>query len=88
MSNAGSHPGRAGGSPKGIREGRREREKVFPEEGIPDEVLGFVRERVPGVVVLDDLQIVYDPVHVCNQRSLGASRLPMRHLVLARGTTS
>ena len=71
-----------------VREGRRERERVFPEEGVADEVLGFIRERIPDVVVLDDLRVVYDPVHTCNQRSLGASRLPMRHVVLAKGATS
>ena len=71
-----------------VREGRREREQVFPEDGVAERVLTSIRERIPEVVVLDDLRVVYDPAHVCNQRSLGASRLPMRHLVLAKGTTS
>jgi hypothetical protein len=48
-------------------------------------VLGFVRERVPDVVVLDDLRVLYDPACTCNQRTLGMSRLPMRHVVLAKG---
>jgi len=68
-----------------LREGRRDREHTFPEEGIADEVLGFVRERVPDVVVLDDLRVLYDPACTCNQRTLGMSRLPMRHVVLAKG---
>jgi hypothetical protein len=71
-----------------IREGRRERERVFPETGVAEDVLRFVRERVPELVVLDDIKVVHHPAHTCNQVSLGPARLPMRHLVLARGSAS
>jgi hypothetical protein len=83
------HVARAGVVSLLVREGRREREQVYAEEGLAEEVIGFVRECVPDLVVLDDVRVVYDPVRVCQQTSLGASRLPMRHLVLARkGTAS
>ena len=72
-----------------VREGRREREHVSPEEGVTEDVLGVIREGVPDLEVLDDVRVVYDRVHTCQQTSLGASRLPMRHLVLAvKGETS
>ncbi len=67
-----------------VREGRREREHISPEEGVTEDVLGVIREGVPDLEVLDDVRVVYDRVHTCQQTSLGASRLPMRHLVLAR----